>query len=102
MCKLKKVRDESKPQWVGGKKKEDFPEITGKVRTKREDRWFVPGFKLLPLYQDKGTPEQENFFVPSRGNANLITALLVEFESSQDANWQPASRFLSLKFRRKR
>jgi hypothetical protein len=60
MCKLKKVRDESKPQWVGGKKKEDFPEITGKVRTKREDRWFVPGFKLLPLYQDKGTPEQEN------------------------------------------
>ena len=37
MCKLKKVRDESKPQWVGGKKEEDFPEITGKVRSKRED-----------------------------------------------------------------
>ena len=36
MGKLKKVRDESKPQWVGGKKK-DFPEIAGKVRSKRED-----------------------------------------------------------------
>jgi hypothetical protein len=35
---------------------------------------FVPGHVLLPLSWDKGTPGQENFFVPrdvpSRGNAS--------------------------------
>ena len=27
---------------------------------------FVPGFLLLPLFRDKGTPGQENFFVLGR------------------------------------
>jgi hypothetical protein len=27
---------------------------------------FVPGFLLLPLSRDKGTPGQENFFVPGQ------------------------------------
>ncbi len=27
---------------------------------------FVPGFLLLPLSRDKGTPGQENFFLPGQ------------------------------------
>ena len=39
---------------------------------------FVPGHLLLPLSRDKGTPGQENFFVPSRGNATFNAFLVLK------------------------
>ena len=41
---------------------------TGTEHRTKQDRTegFVPGHLLLPLSRDKGTPGQENFFVPGQ------------------------------------